>query len=89
MIAVLDHSQTDLAQATVLSLFVPILLGIGGKLNSQTVTTIIRAMADGEAALRHALRIHGREMLTGLALSATVAMLRGFRGFSNDDGGRR
>ncbi len=88
-IAVLDHYEADLAQATVLSLFVPILIGTGGNVGSQTVTTIIRAMAVGEAAPRHALRIVGKEMTTALALGATMAVLMFFRGFFNSDGGTR
>jgi magnesium transporter len=74
-VSILGHYESILAEATVLSLFIPILIGTGGNVGSQTVTTIIRAMALGEAAPRHIFRILRKEMATGLALGAVMATL--------------
>jgi magnesium transporter len=49
-VSIIGHFEDVLAQATVLSLFIPILIGTGGNVGSQTVTTIIRSLAIGEAA---------------------------------------
>ena len=85
-IALLDRYSDATKQAAVLSIFVPILIGTGGNVGSQTVSTIIRAMAVGEASGRHILRIVAKEALTGLALGAVMAILMFGRGLlPNED----
>jgi magnesium transporter len=74
-VSILGHYEDLVAEATVLSLFIPILTGTGGNVGSQTVTTIIRAMALDEAAPRHLFRILRKEMATGLALGTVMACL--------------
>jgi magnesium transporter len=85
-VSILDHYEGLLAQATVLSLFIPILIGTGGNVGSQTVTTIIRAMALGEAAPRHVFRILRKETATGLALGTVMAVLMFIRALLTQDG---
>jgi magnesium transporter len=81
------NRYTDILQEQVLlALFVPILIGTGGNVGSQTVTTIIRAMALGEAAPRHILRIVAKESLTALALGLVMAILMFGRGLWESDG---
>ncbi|MCC6792623.1 MAG: magnesium transporter, partial [Thermomicrobiales bacterium] len=60
-LAIYDHYSDLQAEEALLSLFVPILIGTGGNVGSQTVTTVIRAMAVGEAGPRNVLRILGKE----------------------------
>jgi magnesium transporter len=85
-VSILDHYESLLDEATVLSLFIPILIGTGGNVGSQTVTTIIRAMALGEAAPRHVFRILRKEMATGLALGSVMAILMFARALLTQDG---
>ncbi len=85
-VSILGHYESLIDQATVLSLFVPILIGTGGNVGSQTVTTIIRAMALGEAAPRHVLRILRKEMATGLALGTVMACLMFGRALLTEQG---
>lgn len=85
-VSIIDHFEDVLAQATVLSLFIPILIGTGGNIGSQTVTTIIRSLAIGEAAPRHVLRILRKEMATGLALGAVMATLMFVRALLTSEG---
>ncbi len=85
-VSIIDHFEDVLAQATVLSLFIPILIGTGGNVGSQTVTTIIRSLAIGEAAPRHVLRILRKEMATGLALGAVMATLMFGRALLTSEG---
>ena len=59
-LAIYDHYEGLAAEEALLSLFVPILIGTGGNVGSQTVTTVIRAMAVGEAGPRHFFRIVGK-----------------------------
>lgn len=79
-LAIYDHYAELAAEEALLSLFVPILIGTGGNVGSQTVTTVIRAMAVGEAGPRHVLRILGKEFATALALGLVMGGLMFARG---------
>jgi magnesium transporter len=81
---VYDHYRGVLETQIVLAMFVPILIGTGGNVGSQTVTTIIRAMAVGEAAPRHFVRILGKELLTALGLGLVMGTLMFARGTITD-----
>jgi magnesium transporter len=85
-VSILGHYEGLIAQATILALFIPILTGTGGNVGSQTVTTIIRAMALGEAAPRHVFRILRKELATGLALGTVMACLMFLRALLTEDG---
>ncbi len=68
-----------LEEVILLSAFIPILIGTGGNVGSQTVSTIIRAMAVGEVQPHHILRVVGKEAVTGLALGVVMGTLMYFR----------
>ena len=74
-VSIQEHYESILAQVTLLAVFVPILIGTGGNVGSQTVSTIIRAMALGEVHPRHILRIIGKEALTGLGLGIVMGVM--------------
>ena len=65
---VLRYFEDELAKVVALSFFVPLLIGTGGNAGSQTVSTIIRALALGEVRLRDVLRVVGREVSAGILL---------------------
>ena len=65
---VLRHFEDELAKVVALSFFIPLLIGTGGNAGSQTVSTIIRALALGEVRLRDALRVLAKEAATGVVL---------------------
>ncbi|HEY3746599.1 MAG TPA: magnesium transporter, partial [Gemmatimonadaceae bacterium] len=69
---VLRHFEDELAKVVALSFFIPLLIGTGGNAGSQTVSTIIRALALGEIRLRDALRVLAKEMTGGLALGVLL-----------------
>lgn len=85
-ISIQEHYGSITQQVFVLAAFVPILIGTGGNVGSQTVSTIIRAMALGEVQTRHILRIIGKEMLTGAALGVVIGSLMFVRAQLTDDG---
>lgn len=86
-VSIQEHYQDVLAQVTMLAVFIPILIGTGGNVGSQTVSTIIRAMAVGEIQPRHVLRIIGKEALTGVALGSVMGLLMFARAMLTGDGG--
>ena len=81
---VYQHSEGVHHEQLVLAMFVPILIGTGGNVGSQTVTTIIRAMAVGDAAPRHFLRILGKEIATAAGLGLVMGGLMFARGAISD-----
>ncbi len=85
-VSIQEHFDSTLARWTVLAAFVPILIGTGGNVGSQTVSTIIRAMALDEVKPRHILRIVGKEMLTGMALGLVMGGLMFLRALIAQDG---
>ena len=60
---VLRHFEDELAKVVALSFFIPLLIGTGGNAGSQTVSTIIRALALGEVRMRDVLRVLAREVV--------------------------
>src|SRR5665811_1826382 len=72
----IQENYADIQQQVILlTAFIPILIGTGGNVGSQTVSTIIRAMAVGEVQPNHVLRVVGKEALTGLALGLVLSLI--------------
>lgn len=69
--SVLQHFEATLADMVSLSFFIPLLIGTGGNVGSQTVTMLVRAMGVGEVQFRDLLRVLWREVRVG-ALLGTV-----------------
>ncbi|MBX6342001.1 MAG: magnesium transporter [Thermomicrobiaceae bacterium] len=71
---VLRHFQDEVAEVVALSFFIPLLIGTGGNVGSQVVTTIVRAMAVGDVRFRDIFRIVRKELMTGVMLGAVMAV---------------
>jgi magnesium transporter len=72
---VLRYFESELAKVVALSFFIPLLIGTGGNAGSQTVSTIIRALALGEVRLGDVLRVVGKEVTTGLLLGLLLGSI--------------
>jgi magnesium transporter len=72
---VLRDFQDELTQVVALSFFIPLLIGTGGNMGSQTVTLIVRAMALGEVSLRDIAWIVFKEMRVGLIIGGVMAVV--------------
>ncbi|MBX5492517.1 MAG: magnesium transporter [Chloroflexi bacterium] len=71
---VLRHFEETLSQAIALAFFIPLLIGTGGNVGSQTVTTLVRALAVGEVEFRDWLRVLGRELAVAGLLGAVMGL---------------
>ncbi|PZN13142.1 MAG: magnesium transporter [Bacillota bacterium] len=71
---VLRHFEATLSQMVALAFFIPLLIGTGGNTGSQTVATLVRALAVGEVDFRDILRVLGREVATGALLGTVMAV---------------
>jgi magnesium transporter len=76
---VLRYFEGELAKVVALSFFVPLLIGTGGNAGSQTVSTIIRALALGEVRVRDVVRVIRREVSAGILLGVLLGVIAFFR----------
>lgn len=70
---VLRHYQGETEKVVALSFFVPLLIGTGGNVGSQTVTTIVRAMALGEVQMRDIRWVFIKEFSVAAVIGVTMA----------------
>ncbi|HEX6600464.1 MAG TPA: magnesium transporter, partial [Gemmatimonadaceae bacterium] len=71
--------QKEIDSATVLALFLPLIVSSGGNSGSQGTSLIIRALALREVSLRDWWRVAGREIMTGVTLGVILAVIGFFR----------
>lgn len=72
---VLNFFQDSLQSAIKLTLFIPLLIGIGGNIGSQSATIIIRAMALGEVLFSDLFSVFLREIRVGFFLGLTLGLI--------------
>lgn len=73
--SVLQHFEGQLSKVVALSIFIPLIIGTGGNAGSQTVSTIIRALALEQIHRRDAFRVVLREASSGLVLGALLCLV--------------
>jgi magnesium transporter len=73
---VLNLFQNYLQSAIQLSLFIPLLIGIGGNIGSQSATIIIRAMALDEVRFSDLLTVFLKEIRVGFFLGLSLALIQ-------------
>lgn len=71
----MQYFESELERATVLALFIPLVISSGGNSGSQATSLIIRAMALREIRLRDWFRVAWRETPTGLALGTMLGLI--------------
>ncbi|MGH9172880.1 MAG: magnesium transporter, partial [Vicinamibacterales bacterium] len=70
---ILRYFDDEIESVVALSFFIPLLIGIGGNVGSQVVTTIVRSMAVDDIRIGDTFRIVRKELQTALMLSAVLA----------------
>jgi magnesium transporter len=71
--------QHEIETATVLALFIPLIMSSGGNSGSQASTLIIQAMALGEVTLTDWWRVMRRELISGFILGLILGAIGYFR----------
>lgn len=69
------HYEHSIAQATVLALFIPLVISSGGNSGSQATTLIIRALSLGEVRIQDWFRVFRREIVSGLCLGIILGII--------------
>jgi len=72
---VLRNFEDELSKVVALSFFIPLLIGTGGNAGSQTVSTVIRALALGEIRMKDVFRVLAKEVATGLMLGVLLGAI--------------
>lgn len=72
--AVLQLFSDTLEQVVALTFFIPLLIGTGGNVGSQIVTTVVRAMAVGDVGFVDVWRVLRREIVVGLSIGLIMAV---------------
>jgi magnesium transporter len=72
---VLRAFDNEIAKVVALSYFIPLLIGTGGNIGSQTTTTLVRAIGLGEVQLRDVGKVLGKEIVVGLILGSIMAVV--------------
>jgi magnesium transporter len=72
---VLNVFEATLAEAVVLTLFIPLVIGAGGNAGSQAATTVTRALAVGELRTGDVALVVLREARVGVLLGAMLGVL--------------
>jgi magnesium transporter len=67
--------QQEIEAATVLALFIPLIMSSGGNSGSQASTLIIQAMAIGELTIKDWWRVMRRELITGTMLGLILGSI--------------
>jgi magnesium transporter len=65
----------EIEKATVLAMFLPLIMSSGGNSGSQATTLIIRAMALGELRLRDWFRVMHKELRSGFFLGVILGII--------------
>lgn len=76
-VQVLEVFEATLEQLVVLSLFIPLLIGIGGNTGNQAATTVTRAIALGDVGTREIGTVVWRELRVGLSLGLVLGTIGG------------
>jgi magnesium transporter len=71
----MGHFADEINQATVLALFIPLIISSGGNSGSQASSIIIRSMALGEIGFSDWWRVMRKEILSGFVLGAILGVV--------------
>jgi len=85
VMVIIGSFQNELARVIALASFIPIVLGMGGNIATQSSTIVVRGLATGRINLDEPFRVIFKEMRVGLILGLIYGLFLGiiaFLGFS-------
>ena len=74
---VIDIFEAQLKEIAALAAFIPIVMGMGGNIGTQSSTIIVRSIAIGEVDVKDTWKVLWREFSTGALLGTTYGVLLG------------
>ncbi|MBN2076434.1 MAG: magnesium transporter [Dehalococcoidales bacterium] len=73
--SVIASQNVLLGEVVILAAFIPLLIGTGGNVGSQSATVVIRGLATGEVSQKRAFSIVSREASVGLLLGVILGLV--------------
>jgi len=73
--AIIGHFEEMLSKMAALAAFIPIIMGMGGNVGTQSSTIIVRGLATGRVDVHRIGQTVGRELLVGLGLGLVYGIL--------------
>ena len=74
-VKVADHFDSLLAQLPVIAIFIPLLIGLGGNIGTQSVTLMVRGFSTGQVSTSSAVHHILRELRIGLIIGFVFGIL--------------
>ncbi len=74
---VIGHFEKSLVQITYLAAFIPVIMGMGGNIGTQSSTIVVRGLATGRLHIRDIWSVVGKELSVGLILGMVYGLLIG------------
>ena len=72
---IIGRFESTLAQLTALAAFIPIIMGMGGNIGTQSATIVVRGIATGRVNIRDFAKVISRELGVGFILGITYGGL--------------
>ena len=74
---VIGHFEESLVKITYLAAFIPVIMGMGGNIGTQSSTIVVRGLATGRLQIRDIWSVVGKELAVGLILGMVYGLLIG------------
>ncbi|MDY6953414.1 MAG: magnesium transporter, partial [Thermodesulfobacteriota bacterium] len=75
---VISHFQTTLSKLVYLAAFIPIIMGMGGNIGTQSSTIVVRGLATGQLDMKQIWQVVFKELAVGFLLGFVYGALLGF-----------
>jgi len=75
---VISHFQTTLSKLVYLAAFIPIIMGMGGNIGTQSSTIVVRGLATGQLDMKQIWEVVLKELTVGFLLGFVYGALLGF-----------
>ena len=74
---VIGHFESSLNRVTYLAAFIPVIMGMGGNIGTQSSTIVVRGLATGRLSTRDIWMVVGKELTVGLILGMVYGIFIG------------
>jgi magnesium transporter len=74
---IIGHFEGSLKKLAYLAAFIPVIMGMGGNIGTQTSTIVVRGLATGRLNIRDTWQVVFKELMVGFILGAVYGVMIG------------
>jgi magnesium transporter len=74
---IIGHYENSLSKVVYLAAFIPVIMGMGGNVGTQSSTIVVRGLATGQLTLGQIWQVVGKELVVGFLLGFIYGLLLG------------